>query len=439
MPLVTLSVIGNLISLKRELGRGACGVAFLAEAKPGATINGVALPFKVVVKIAKREYLRNDKQHRLAQHEAEVPLVLSHPYVVKYFAAWIEGSDHPEYAESLCIAMEYCENGDLLQLIRKQRQNNQFFENDAVMVLAVQMLSALAYIHFHKLLHRDIKPCNLFITKRDERSSLVLGDFGLSRNLEHTAAMAMTRVGTPKYCSPEVVAGEEYTGKTDVWAVGVVLYEIMAGARPFGQVGDKDDKVFERILHEDPIPRLKAISEGRYSNSLLNVVDACLKKNERDRPTAYQLLTSFSKTITAFVTKHNVPLPPVRSGSPLRGLRPPTPTECMPYGGGKSRPASPVPPPPAIQQGKPPHTATLAEQFIASFPAGGPLANTVPPGELQQLLHHDEELLMIVKLMCLSRKCEPRTVRERGIRAVIEALRPDVDTEAVLLLLAASG
>ena len=92
------------------------------------------------------------------------------------------------------------------------------------------MCLALRYIHERKILHRDIKPANIFKTKS---GIIKFGDFGVSKLLQSTLAKASTEIGTPLYLSPEIVKGEKYDKPTDIWSLGVTLYEICALKRPF--------------------------------------------------------------------------------------------------------------------------------------------------------------------------------------------------------------
>ena len=94
----------------------------------------------------------------------------------------------------------------------------------------VQLVSALQYLHGHRVLHRDLKAQNVMLTL-DQR--VKLGDFGVSRQMSTQTDLAQTVVGTPVYMAPEVMKSESYAEPADVWALGVVLYELLALRRPF--------------------------------------------------------------------------------------------------------------------------------------------------------------------------------------------------------------
>ncbi|RYE40935.1 MAG: hypothetical protein EOP48_24315 [Sphingobacteriales bacterium] len=159
---------------------------------------------------------------------------LDHPNIVQYKECFIE--------EGLLITiMEYCEGnfvskrlnaiikcsleGDLKNKITKASEANEHFEEDKIFRWFEQVLSAIEYIHRNKILHRDIKTSNIFL-KSD--GTVKIGDFGIAKAFENTNEIAMTVIGTPYYLSPEVCENKPYTYKSDIWALGCVLYEMNA-------------------------------------------------------------------------------------------------------------------------------------------------------------------------------------------------------------------
>ena len=124
--------------------------------------------------------------------------------------------------------MEYCGGGDLRTYIKKLKQP---LPEDQVMFWFKQMVSGINYIHERKILHRDLKPDNIFLTSWFQ---LKIGDFGLSKCLSRTFDMASTWCGTPVYMAPEVLGGKPYDQKADMWGLGCVLYELATRKRAFG-------------------------------------------------------------------------------------------------------------------------------------------------------------------------------------------------------------
>lgn len=137
----------------------------------------------------------------------------------------------------------------------------------------IQMCLGLEYLHSKKVLHRDVKTLNMFLTKDD---SIRIGDLGVAKVLTHTANFAKTMVGTPYYLSPELCEEKPYNAKTDVWALGCVLYEIITHRHPF-QSTNQGALILKIIRGKyDPIP-------GTYSSDLASVVSACLTKDYKKR------------------------------------------------------------------------------------------------------------------------------------------------------------
>ena len=145
----------------------------------------------------------------------------------------------------------------------------------------------LAHLHAHRIIHRDVKPGNIFLVERPDADGLVmdakLGDFGISRLLSDETLMAKTAVGTPYYMSPELVAGKGYDGRADVWSLGVIAYELCVLKRPFHapNVGALAMAITTRApasLPETVPPDLAAF------------VNNCLRKDPEERPSAAALL-----------------------------------------------------------------------------------------------------------------------------------------------------
>lgn len=114
-------------------------------------------------------------------------------------------------------------DGDLGTLIKQRKATGQHFTEDEAMHIFVQICLALKQIHSCRILHRDLKATNVFLT---ENNCVKIGDFGISKVLEGTLEPAITLVGTPYYMSPEVCQSKPYTMKSDIWALGCLLYEM---------------------------------------------------------------------------------------------------------------------------------------------------------------------------------------------------------------------
>lgn len=126
--------------------------------------------------------------------------------------------------------MEYADDGDLKQRVEQAQYDQKLLDQQAIMHWFTQIVLAVKYIHDNRILHRDIKIQNIFVTK----SGLIkLGDFGTAKKLDSTEGLANTSLGTPYYISPEICEGKFYNHKTDIWMVGCVLYEMYFLDKPF--------------------------------------------------------------------------------------------------------------------------------------------------------------------------------------------------------------
>ena len=159
-------------------------------------------------------------------------------------------------------------------------------------------------LHSKLVLHRDLKTQNIFIKK----GVLKLGDFGISRSLEDFDAMAQTQVGTPYYLAPEVCRGEKYSFKADIWALGVIIYELITLRKPFDCNSKQQDvaasfsKLFDMIKNDD----IEPLPEGT-STDLRLLISATLNKDKDSRPDIFTLvrLPSIKKRIIEFIEEYN--------------------------------------------------------------------------------------------------------------------------------------
>ena len=192
--------------------------------------------------------------------------------------------DSPQYIEAffedgtLYIVMELCEEGDLTSFIKKRRGH--LLPEDDVMRIFVQICLGLAHTHSEGVLHRDMKPSNILLSKG---SIVKLADFGIARVMSGKEKLAKTVVGTPYYLSPEICEDRPYGVSSDMWSLGCVLYELCALKRPFE--GTSFPSLIVRILNGKypPIP-------SSYSEDLHGVIEALLQRDPDARPTLDDIL-----------------------------------------------------------------------------------------------------------------------------------------------------
>ena len=183
-------------------------------------------------------------------------------------------------ADHLHLVMTYCPGGDLFSKVRRARERGRPFPEARVVTWLMQLVSALAYIHSKKIMHRDLKTQNIFIG-RD--GSLRLGDFGLAKVLERTDDFATTFTGTPFYLAPEICMSQNYGFQSDLWSLGCILYELCSLEHAFA--ADSLLSLVYKIVRGnfEPLPA------GRYDPRLCALVDALLAREPGARPTARAL------------------------------------------------------------------------------------------------------------------------------------------------------
>ncbi|XP_040057970.2 serine/threonine-protein kinase Nek5 isoform X1 [Gasterosteus aculeatus] len=255
----------NNYEVIRQIGEGAFGKAFLVRDKGG----GGGRP-RVVKQINLRKMSAREKES--SKKEVTLLSKMKHPNIVGFLSSFQERG-------SLFIVMEYCDGGDLMKKINMQR--GVFFSEQQVVDWFVQICLGLKHIHDRKILHRDIKAQNIFLTNRGMKAKL--GDFGIARMLNNTMELARTCVGTPYYLSPEICESRPYNNKTDVWSLGCVLYELCTLRHPFE--GSSLRQLVGRICRGNYNP-----APSHYSHDLRLLVTQLFKVNPRDRPSVTSVL-----------------------------------------------------------------------------------------------------------------------------------------------------
>ena len=219
------------------------------------------------------------KKLKEAKNESLILSKLSFKYVVKYYDSFIED-------DCLNIIMEYCEEGDLGTFINNLIQNNSSLSEQQVWHFFIQISLGLAYIHSNKILHRDLKPMNIFLKKNN---LIKIGDLGVAKMLQ-TNTKALTYIGTPYYLSPEVCEGKPYNSKSDVWALGCILYELCTFKKPFNAFNQA--ALCMKIIQGKYIPISKFENSQKYSKNLENMINSMLKRDYMERPLMKEILNN---------------------------------------------------------------------------------------------------------------------------------------------------
>ncbi|KAL3968999.1 homeobox protein NOBOX [Sarotherodon galilaeus] len=248
----------------RILGRGAFGEATLYRRTEDNCL--------VVWKEVDLNSL-SDKERRDVMNEISILSILEHKNIIAYFNHFMDKN-------SLLIELEYCNGGNLYDKIVQQKGT--LFSEEVVIWYLYQITSAVAHIHKAGILHRDIKTLNIFLTKTD---LIKLGDYGLAKKLGSEFSMAESCVGTPYYMSPELCQGAKYNFKSDIWAMGCVLFELLTLTRTFDATNPLNLCV--KIVQGNWTMELNS---DIYSSAIVKLVHECLDQDPAKRPTAEQIL-----------------------------------------------------------------------------------------------------------------------------------------------------
>lgn len=291
------SIFADRYKVVQKLGMGGMGVVYKAE--------DTKLRRTVALKLVRPEFTLDGEARKRFIREAQVAASLDHPNICTVFE--ISESDGQDF-----ITMAYIEGQSLDDRI----ESGPVEQKDAI-DLMIQVAEGLQEAHEKGIIHRDIKSGNIMVTTKGQAKIM---DFGLAKLTEGPKVTKTTKiVGTVAYMSPEQAKGEKVDSRSDLWSLGVVLYELLAGQLPFkrGSVAG----VLYGIVNENPKPIWQF--QHHISTSLASIVDRCLEKNPLKRyQTAAELARDLRSVRQFLIQKgkkaQRMRLPASRRGKPLR-------------------------------------------------------------------------------------------------------------------------
>ena len=215
-----------------------------------------------------KQILITEEEDSIKEFQTEVQILsqLKSNYIIKYYDSFALSS-------SLNIITEYCEHGDLNDLLARQFNLNKRFDENLIWKIFIQTSLGLFHIHQQNILHRDIKAKNIFLNKNLD---VKIGDLGIAKILQNTVH-ARTFIGTPYYISPELCKDLPYDKKSDVWSLGCVLYEMVMLKHPFD--AETQLELYTKIINDD-----YEEVDDYYSKGLVNMIKLLLQKDFEKRP-----------------------------------------------------------------------------------------------------------------------------------------------------------
>lgn len=256
-----LEALGDGYEVVRELGRGATAIVYL--------VRDHALQRDIAVKVIRSTFGADDEAMARLEREALLVARLQHPNIVKLY-----GTRHLADG-SMVLLMEHVPGRDLREILQ---ESGPLPPRRAVALLD-DIASALAYAHRRRIVHRDVKPENIYVD--DEVGTARLADFGVARpwDLDTRLTLPGESLGTPAYMAPEQIDGGDVDGRSDVFSLGLVAYEMLAGAHPWE--GESIYSIIYKQKQEDP-PPLRDLRPD-LSDRLVHLVERAIRKDPAER------------------------------------------------------------------------------------------------------------------------------------------------------------
>ena len=201
---------------------------------------------------------------------------LDHENIIKYLEAFMQDNE-------LIIVLEWADRGDLSELLQERRGSGLKFTEREIWSIFTQICSGLRHMHEGRIMHRDLKPLNVFISSG---GALKLGDLGLSRYFSSKTLQVNSVVGTPYYMSPECIREQPYDWSSDVWSLGCLLYELITLRSPFYREGSNFYLLGKQITSCDyePLP-------SDTPPEMVKLVCDMLRSNPKERLNIEQICT----------------------------------------------------------------------------------------------------------------------------------------------------
>jgi serine/threonine-protein kinase len=268
-------ILGNYRILKK-LGEGGMGTVYLAR--------DLSLEREVALKIISPELARNPRLMARFRVEAIAQAKLNHSNITV-----IHSFDQEK--DSCYIVMEFVDGKTLKNVIKEEGA----IPVDRALNIFSQVLEGIAYAHSRGVVHRDIKPSNIFLTKEQR---VKIGDFGIAKvkGIEGLTKMGAS-LGSPLYSSPEQLLGKKTDGRTDVYSLGITLYEMLTGKRPFKPSDDSEYKIIKEVIEAKP-PK-----PSELDNRIPAAIDAVLMKSLAKSPDdRFQNVNEFEQEIKRLIS-----------------------------------------------------------------------------------------------------------------------------------------
>ena len=205
---------------------------------------------------------------------------LNHPNIIQFIYAY-----NSKDKQFLNVITEYADGGDLLTKFNEHKENKEYFKEDILLNWFMQICLALKHVHKNNILHRDIRPSNIFLMKQESSNFAKLGYFNVAKELTSNIKKTKTIVASPLYSAPEIINEKEYSYAADIWSLGVTFYQLIILNYPFE--GNTTEEIEKNILEgkKREIP-----DDCPYDKKFIELIDEMLNIREEERPSAENIL-----------------------------------------------------------------------------------------------------------------------------------------------------
>ncbi|MBX9689387.1 MAG: protein kinase [Candidatus Obscuribacterales bacterium] len=281
------SLLGQTVADRYKLleiiGQGGIGVVYKAE---HTLMNRL-----VAIKMLRNESLADERNRQRFQQEAQAISALNHPNIVSVFDFGFTPDN------SAFLVMDYLDGKDLDSLI----QDSGYLTPEEVVPIFTQICDAMTQTHVHGIIHRDLKPGNIIVLKKDGKSLAKLVDFGMAKFETQSGRQAQSLTqpgevfGSPYYMSPEQCTGMKLDQRSDIYSMGVLMYEAVTGRPPF--LADNMVSMAQMHIYEKPAAIGETINDPEFPQWMQNIIFKALEKNVNDR---YQSTDELKQALLAF-------------------------------------------------------------------------------------------------------------------------------------------
>ena len=258
----------NDYEILKRLGEGSFSNVYLVKNKRNNLIYALK-------KVEISKLTPNARENSL--NEIRILASINHENIISFIDSFYTNSENNQ--NYLNIILEYADDGDLESKIKNQKKIKQYFEEKLIWSIFIQIVFGLNFLHKKNIMHRDLKSANIFLMKNGK---IKLGDLNVAKVIQEQEVLR-TQTGTPYYASPEIWEDKPYSFKSDIWSIGIILYQMAALKMPFN--GKNINEVYYNLSHVkmQELPNI-------YSENLSLMIKKILKKDPNERPSCDEIL-----------------------------------------------------------------------------------------------------------------------------------------------------